>query len=212
MSVKLERVLVLDDDASVREALAGFLKREGYDASPVATVAEAKALIAAQSFDLLLADLILAGGDLSLGFLREVRQLRPKLPIIILTGHASMDSAIEAIKIGIFDYLLKPINADELRIALARLESIEQMRAENTYLRQEVAKGSSRTPPSWGTSEPMQEVLRLIEAAATTEACVLIQGPGGSGKSSVAHAIFQKSSAQENPSCELIATSRPSAV
>lgn len=199
MSVKLERVLVLDDDASVRESLTGFLQREGYHASPVATVAEAKAAIATQSFDLVLADLLLAGGNLSLNFLRELRQLRPKLPIIILTGHGSMDSAIEAIKIGIFDYLLKPINAEELRIALARLESIEQMRAENTYLRQEVAKGSSRTSPTWGTSEPMQEVLRLIEAAADTEACVLIQGPGGSGKSSVAQAIFEKSSRAGKP-------------
>lgn len=103
MSVKLERVLVLDDDANVREALAEFLQREGYHVSTVSTVAEASSAIATQSLDLVLADLLLADGDSSLNFLRELRQLRPKLPIIIMTGHGSMDSAIEAIKIGIFD-------------------------------------------------------------------------------------------------------------
>jgi DNA-binding NtrC family response regulator len=199
MSFKLERILVLDDDAGVRQALGDFLERESYQVTSAATVEEARQAIERQRFDLVLADLILAGGDISLGFLSDLRKLRPKLPIIIFTGHASIDTALEAIKLGVFDYMLKPVNAQELKLTLKRLESIEQMRAENSFLRQELSRGQTRANVIWGNSAVIQEVLRLIQASAPTDTPVLVQGESGSGKESVARAIHEKSIRADKP-------------
>jgi DNA-binding NtrC family response regulator len=139
-----------------------------------------------------MADLRLEDGS-GLDLLRQVRQLSPRTYGILMTGYATMDTAVEAIRIGLFDYLIKPVLPAQLDLLLQRLESLRQLQSENSYLRQAQVADASSGNVVWGRSVLMQDILEMVKKVAATHATVLIQGESGTGKEVVAHAIMQNS-------------------
>ena len=116
-----------------------------------------------------------------------------------MTGYATMDTAVEAIRIGLFDYMIKPILPAQLDLVLQRLESMKQLQSENSYLRQQVQTDGEGSGVVWGRSGLMQDILEMVKKVAQTHATVLIQGESGTGKEVVAHAIVQHSTRAQMP-------------
>jgi two-component system response regulator AtoC len=189
---RLERILVVDDDEELRRMLVDYLTTQGYTVLGTRSVLQGHEALKNDSFDIVMADLRLEDGS-GLDLLRQVRQLSPKTYGILMTGYATMDTAVEAIRIGLFDYLIKPVLPAQLDLLLQRLESLRQLQSENSYLRQAQVADVSSGNVVWGRSALMQDILDLVKKVAATHATVLIQGESGTGKEVVAHAIMQHS-------------------
>jgi DNA-binding NtrC family response regulator len=180
-----ESILLVEDDRDLREFLTEILERAGYDvfACPTATAALAR-LSGAGEVSLVVTDLImpgLRGQDL----LREVRTTHPELNVIVITAFGSIDSAIELVKAGAYDYLTKPFGSDELLLSVER--AIEESR-----LRRELAsfeRAEQALPGFVGASAPMRELFTLVRRVASTRYPVLISGETGTGKELVARAL-----------------------
>ncbi|MDX6765715.1 MAG: sigma-54 dependent transcriptional regulator [Candidatus Methylacidiphilales bacterium] len=195
--MKLERILVLDDEDAVRAVMTDLLRELGYTPLAVATLQQARSLLKQDNYDLILSDVRLSDGN-GLDFLQEAKQIQPQTRLVVMTGYGSLDSAVEAIRLGVFDYLLKPINLSRLKVTLERLEEIGQLQSENTYLRREVRE-SSLEGIEWGRSPAMGRVRELIEKLGTTDATVMIQGESGTGKEVVARELHARSNRATRP-------------
>ena len=172
--------------------LVDYLTSQGYTALGTRSTLQAHEALKTDSFDIVMADLRLEDGN-GLDLLRQVRQLSPRTYGILMTGYATMDTAVEAIRIGLFDYLIKPVLPAQLDLLLQRLESLRQLQSENSYLRQQQVADVSSGNVVWGRSALMQDILEMVKKVAATHATVLIQGESGTGKEVVAHAIMQNS-------------------
>jgi DNA-binding NtrC family response regulator len=195
--MKLEKILVLDDEDGVRAVMTDLLREMGYSPLAVATIHQARGLLKQDSFDLILSDVRLSDGN-GLDFLQEVRQIQPLARLVVMTGFGSLDSAVEAIRLGVFDYLVKPVNASHLKVTLERLEQFQQLQSENTYLRREVRE-KSMDDIEWGQSPAMGRVRELIERLGSTNATVMIQGESGTGKEVVARELHARSDRSGQP-------------
>jgi two-component system response regulator AtoC len=189
---RLDRILVVDDDDELRRMLVDYLTSQGYTALGTRSVLQGHEALKSDAFDIVMADLRLEDGS-GLDLLRQVRQLSPKTYGILMTGYATMDTAVEAIRIGLFDYLIKPVLPAQLDLLLGRLESLRQLQSENSYLRQAQVADAASGSVVWGKSALMQDILEMVKKVAATHATVLIQGESGTGKEVVAHAIMQHS-------------------
>jgi DNA-binding NtrC family response regulator len=181
------RIAVLDDEAIVRRELSRSLAKEGYEAETFADGESALRRLAEARFDLLLCDLRLPGLS-GIEVMEAARASDPSTEVIILTGYASVESAIAAIRAGAFHYVTKPVKMAELKLLVKRaLEKVALVR-EKEALKQALF---SATRPSGiiGNSRPMQDVFRLIEKVAPLDCSVLIQGESGTGKEVVARAL-----------------------
>jgi len=172
--------------------LVDYLTSQGYTVLGTRSTLQAHEALKNDSFDIVMSDLRLEDGN-GLDLLRQVRQISPKTYGILMTGYATMDTAVEAIRIGLFDYLIKPVLPAQLDLLLQRLESLRQLQSENSYLRQAQAADVSTGNVVWGRSALMQDILEMVKKVAATHATVLIQGESGTGKEVVAHAIMQNS-------------------
>lgn len=185
----LERVLIIDDEEAVRSSLAHQLSELETTPLAVSSLSQAQEAISKESFDLVLCDLKLNDGS-GLDFLRRFMGDHPGVPAVLMSGYATAENAVEAMRLGLADYLIKPISPAELAYGLKRIRRIVNLEHENTYLRQQQAKkGPSQM--IWGKSPIMAEVLDLVKKVGQTEATVLIQGESGTGKEVIAHAIEQ---------------------
>ncbi|KPJ72391.1 Fis family transcriptional regulator [candidate division TA06 bacterium DG_78] len=186
-----EKILIVDDEESIRSSLCDLLSKSGYEVSAVDGGYRAIEKVKDGEWDLTLLDLRMPGID-GMETLKELRKLKSDLIIIIMTAYATIDSAVQAIQSGANDYISKPFVADEL---LLRLESVlekKRLLEENIYLRQELTnKYEFRN--IIGKSKAMQEVFKLIERVAPTDSTVLIRGQSGTGKELIARAIHQNS-------------------
>jgi len=185
------RVLIADDDKHSRETLARFLELEGFEVSVGSDGMEALEMFRSSPFDVLLTDLKMPRLD-GLSLLREIRNVAPSTIGIVITGYASTTSAVEAMKLGAFDYVAKPYELDEIRMVIQRALEYQQLQSENITLKKQLKKKYS-FENIIGFAKPMQDVFRLIEKVADSDSTVLIQGESGTGKELVARAIHYNS-------------------
>ncbi len=195
--MKLERILVVDDESSVRVLVTDLLREMDYLALGVASIEQARNALKEDTFDLVICDLRLSDGN-GLVLLQEIRKSHPHIHTMLMTGFGSLDSAVEALRIGVFDYLLKPIDGRRLAVTLDRLQSVLDLEAENVYLRDAVAERDGDLV-SWGNSPAMLRVKEVIDRICQTDATVLIQGESGTGKEVVAHALHRQSHRSSQP-------------
>ncbi len=185
------RILVVDDEDSIREYLAMMLEREGYEVQAAADGKKAVRLSSKESFDAVITDIQLPGMT-GIDLLGAFRESDPTVPIIIVTGHASQESAIEALNLGAFYYLLKPVSNEELKQVVRNALEVQRLREENVDLERALHVDSERS--MIGESEGIAGVFNLIDRVAKTASTVLLRGESGTGKELVARAIHAASS------------------
>ncbi|NOY24823.1 MAG: sigma-54-dependent Fis family transcriptional regulator [Oligoflexia bacterium] len=186
------RVLVCDDERAVRESYALLLSEEGMDVETAASGEDALGLLGQAPFDALLLDLRLPGIS-GLEALPQVLAIQPECMVLVMTAHASVDTAVEALKLGAFDYLSKPISFDDLKLKLERLLAHRSLVQQNRLLRRELAQGRSTTGGMLAMSPAMRKVADIVARVAGTRSRVLITGESGAGKEVVARALHDSS-------------------
>ena len=194
MSVR--RILVVDDDPLSREFLTEAVQSLGRAATAAESGAAALSRLEDEPFDLVLTDLRMNGID-GLELCRLLSQSYPDLPVAVVTAHGTIEAAVEAMKEGASDFLLKPASPDALRLVIERIERTRRLEAENDYLRQEA--GGGMEAPLIAESEELLEVLKSAARVARSKGTVLITGESGTGKERVAQYIHQASTRAEGP-------------
>ncbi len=207
------RILIVDDDPIVSRSLSEFLSGEGFEPSSAPGAREGLAALQAaddadQPIDLVVCDLSLPGGMDGLEFLRRIAREHPGVASVMLTGYASIPSAVESLRLGAADYLTKPVMDDELRVALERALRQRELLAENHALRRQLDRRPALDHVI-GSDHRMAKVLELIDAVAPSRTTVLMTGESGVGKSMIAHAIHRKSPRRDKPYVELSCGSIP---
>ncbi|MFP5518528.1 MAG: sigma-54-dependent transcriptional regulator [Bdellovibrionia bacterium] len=196
--MRTQKVLILDDESSLRTALFRVLDRKGLNVITANKIEEAKVLIQGDTaLDLAILDLNLPDGD-GIEFMTYLKGLNPVTEVIILTGHASIEAAIRATQKGAFHFVTKPFNLDELMSLVDKALTHKKLQQENIQLRTELNK-KYKFDQIVGNSEPIQNVLRLIERVADSDSTVLIQGESGTGKELIAKAIHYNSYRANGP-------------
>ena len=186
------RVLIIDDESTLRTGLFRVLDRKGYQVLTANKIQEAKLLIqGTQPLDLAIVDLNLPDGD-GIEFMSELKSQFPNCEVLILTGHGSIESAIRATQKGAFHFVTKPFNLDELMSLVDKALNIKQLQQENRQLRKELTK-QYKFDQIIGQSEPIKNVLNIIERVADTDSTVLVTGESGTGKELIARAIHYNS-------------------
>lgn len=191
------RILVADDEPLFLRTTAALLRKAGYHCATASTGQAALELLAREPFDLILSDLNMPG-NLRLELLQEGRKKWPETPLIVITGAPSLPSAIESVRLGITDYLLKPVKYDDLLSAVRRALAQRERRGASIAPTAKTT-GDARFPGIVGESEAMQDVFEIIERVADTGTSVLITGESGTGKEVVARAIHARSRRAEGP-------------
>ncbi|HEX6737774.1 MAG TPA: sigma-54 dependent transcriptional regulator, partial [Vicinamibacteria bacterium] len=185
------RILVVDDEEIVRESLSGWLEKDGYTVASAADGPSALARVGSEPWSILLVDLKMPGMD-GLQVLDEVKRRQPDAVVVIMTAYATVDTAVNAMKLGARDYLVKPFDPQELSLLVHHIVEQQSLARENLLLRRAVRKEYrfrdlvSRTPA-------MQAVFDLARAAARTPSTVLILGESGTGKELLARAVHAES-------------------
>ncbi|MBI5577306.1 MAG: sigma-54-dependent Fis family transcriptional regulator [Deltaproteobacteria bacterium] len=181
-------VLVVDDEVNIRKTLEGVLSDEGYRVISAETGENALDAVSRSLVDAVLLDVWLPGMD-GLEVLRRIREMYPLLPVIMISGHGTIDMAVKAVKSGAFDFIEKPISLDKLLITLSRAIEREALRSENVELKERVERKFRLV----GDSPAMGKLRAEIAAAGPTNASVLVSGENGSGKEIVAREIHRHS-------------------
>ena len=192
-----QKVLILDDEEALRAIIAQRLKRKGYDVLEAGTAREGLSLLKDTLIDAVLLDIKLPDGD-GLILLPKIKQFQTDLQVIMLTGNGTIESAIEAMKLGAYDYLTKPCNLSELEITLQKALENRKLLMENTGLRQVVNRQTAELKIV-AESEAMASLLDMTRKVAQTDTSVLIQGESGVGKELIAQAIHFWSSRVNRP-------------
>jgi DNA-binding NtrC family response regulator len=202
-----QKILVVDDEKAVRTALNVNLSKRGLAVSLAESFEAAKLALNAQRFDLVLTDVKMPDGT-GLQLLGEIRSAWPDTQVVIMTGYGSISDAVSAMKAGAADYIIKPVEKDELFIILERALERRALRTEVKKLRAEVANryGFDNLV---GTTDVMVQLYEEVAAVADTAATVLLQGPTGTGKELLAHAIHYRSQRAEGPFVRVNCASLP---
>jgi len=195
----MAHILLVDDQSSMRLTLTALLKSAGHTLAQAGTGADAIEKIQKNDFDLVITDLKLdqiSGMDV----LKATKAQNPQTEVIMLTGFGSIESAVAAMKAGAIDYLTKPVDTEELMLAIGRAQERQQLKSEVARLRSVVAKEQKFDPGNIvATSKAMQEVLEMVARVAATDATVLVQGESGTGKELIARALHQNSKRKDGP-------------
>lgn len=184
-------ILVVDDELSVRESLSGWFREDGYRVDVAAEANEALRKFQSGRWDIVLLDIKMPGMD-GIALQKRIREIDKNVVVIMITAYASVQSAVQALKDGAFDYLSKPFDPDELSTLIRNAVRQRQLLTENVQLREKVRE-LSRLDEIIGTSAQMKKVFELVQSVADTDATVVIHGESGTGKELVARAIHANS-------------------
>lgn len=191
------RVLIIDDEENFRHMLSVILKKEGYDVEAALNGEEALQKIGLSPFDQILCDIRMPKMD-GLQFLHEVKKMGVDSTIIMMSAYGTVDIAIEAIKLGAYDYISKPFKPDEIILTLKKAEERERLRRENEFLRKEVKKEYS-FENIISKNKMMQRIFEVIKKVAQYKSTILITGESGTGKELVARALHYSSDRAQKP-------------
>ena len=188
-------ILIVDDDSPHRSMLRTVLRGWGYAVEEAEDGAAAVEQVKARAFDAVLTDVRMARLD-GIAALREIREWNPSIPVLIMTAWSSVQNAVDALRLGAYDYLTKPLELDELKLALERALDHTRLARES----QEPGRAQSEASSLLlGRSEAMRELVEMVETVAPTEATVLVSGESGTGKELVARAIQAASTRRDKP-------------
>lgn len=192
-------ILIVDDEADIRALIAGILEDEGYSTREAANSDAALEAVRARRPNLIIQDIWLQGSSLDgLGILTEVKRDHPDVPVVMISGHGNIETAVEAIKIGAYDFIEKPFQTDRLLIIVERAIEAATLRRENKELRLRAGSAAPVTELV-GNSPFVQQVRQALDKVSPTNSRVLITGPAGSGKEVVARIIHNRSRRAEGP-------------
>ncbi|MGK0426332.1 MAG: DNA-binding NtrC family response regulator [Ulvibacter sp.] len=203
----MPKILIIEDEAAIRRVLVKILSEENdtYQLTEAEDGLQGIELIKNEDFDLVLCDIKMPKMD-GVEVLEAAKKIKPEIPMVMISGHGDLDTAVNTMRLGAFDYISKPPDLNRLlntvRIALDRQELV----VENTLLKKKVSKNYEMI----GASDAIEQVKEMIEKVATTEARVFITGPNGTGKELVAHWIHQKSDRSKGPMIEVNCAAIPS--
>jgi DNA-binding NtrC family response regulator len=203
----MARILIIEDEAAIRRVLVKILSEEnqGYEVFEAEDGLTGMETIKKEDFDLVLCDIKMPKMD-GVEVLEAVKKIKPEIPMVMISGHGDLETAVNTMKLGAFDYISKPPDLNRLlntvRIALDRKELV----VENTRLKKKVSKNYEMV----GESPAIVQIKEMIEKVAPTEARVLITGPNGTGKELVAHWLHQKSERSSGPMIEVNCAAIPS--
>jgi len=193
----MANILVLDDEKSMREFLEIMLTNEGYSVSLAATEDEAVELVKENLYDLVISDLRLKEGN-GISFLKKMKDISPSTYFIIITAYATLDTAIEAIKLGAYDYILKPFKIDMLRKQISSALERKSLIEENLYLRDRINKKKIPEKIIF-EDEKIESIYNTAIKAAQSESTILLTGESGTGKEMFARLIHKKSFRKDDP-------------
>ncbi len=191
-------VLIIDDEEGIRESLSGIFEDEGYAAFTASSGEEALKVLKEQSPDLIMLDVWLPGID-GVQTLKEIKSMKPDLPVIMISGHGNIELAVKATKTGAYDFMEKPLSLERVILAAKRALEKRTLEMENKALKRDLTK-------EWrliGDSHKMKQLREQIDMAAKSNGRVLILGESGCGKEIVAHILHQNSNRTEKPFIEM---------
>jgi DNA-binding NtrC family response regulator len=190
-------ILIIDDEEAIRDSFSQVLKREGYAAKAAVDGREGLEFFKKEQFHVVLLDLKLPGPD-GMVILSKIKEQNPETPVVIITGLATIESAVEAIKRGAFDYLAKPCSPQELRFIVKKALDSRKIFFKNIYLREELRK-KTEFEMVIGKSKAMEKVLDIVRRVSPSESTVLISGESGTGKELLAREIHNHSPRKNEP-------------
>jgi len=191
-----QEILIVDDEADIRMLTAGILEDEGYQTRQAGTSDVALAEVETRAPNLVLLDIWLQGSELDgLQILQRIKEHHPTIPVLMMSGHGTIETAVAAIKQGAYDFIEKPFKADRLLLLVERAMEAARLRRENEELRLRAGTETDLI----GESRVIRELIGVVDRAAPTNSRILITGPAGAGKEVVARMIHTRSPRAENP-------------
>lgn len=203
----MSKILIAEDESAIRRVLVKILseENESYVVHEAEDGAEAIQLIKSTDFDLVLCDIKMPKND-GLDVLMKMKELQPDVPVVMISGHGDLDTAVETMRMGAFDYISKPPDLNRLLTAVRIALDNNQLKTENKKLKRKVSKKFEMI----GESDAIQDIKKMIDKVAPTDARVLITGSNGTGKELVAHWLHAKSERSKKPYIEVNCAAIPS--
>uniref|UniRef100_A0A832I9I9 Sigma-54-dependent Fis family transcriptional regulator n=1 Tax=Eiseniibacteriota bacterium TaxID=2212470 RepID=A0A832I9I9_UNCEI len=192
-----EKILVVDDEQSMTQFLGIVLRKEGFQVTTTNNGRDALERVRSEAFDVVITDIKMPGMD-GIQLLQGIKKHDPTLPVVIMTAYASQQSAIDAVNLGAFQYMIKNAKNDEIKLVVRNAIEMRRVRMENQYLKRELKKGHDEKVLI-GSSEEMERVFRMVEKVADSEATIMIQGESGTGKELIAREIHYRSRRAQGP-------------
>lgn len=201
----MSRILVIDDERSIRNTLKDILELEKYKVEVAEDGFKALELIKTVDYDVILCDIKMPGMD-GIEVLQSIEELKPDTPVVMISGHGNIDTAVESIKKGAYDFIEKPLDLNRMLITIRNAMDKSTLISETKVLRKKVNKRFEMV----GSSSSIQKVMDMVDRVAPTDARVLITGSNGTGKELVARRLHEKSNRSEGPFVEVNCAAIPS--
>ena len=190
-------ILIVDDEEIVRESLASWLEEDGYEVKVAENAARALERLPEKEWNLAMVDLKMPGRD-GIELMDEIRKVKPETIVIIMTAYATVDTAVQAMKKGAYDYIVKPFNPEDLSMTIRKIIEHQKLLKENIYLRKELKK-QYRLHDLVSKNHKMIEIFDLVKTVAKSNSTVLVQGESGTGKELLSRAIHMESPRKDAP-------------